>query len=164
MPWIAAARSKSKTLILSHHDRKGGGQHGEGIAGGHALLGVVDIALELLHDPTPSRRLIRAYARIIQPAELIYERQTDGTMRVLGAPQAVCLAEVRRRVREALETDWLKTADVRERIEDPKPSTQQVRNALRAEADAGNVERDPPLAESGERKTHRWRLAAACPI
>ena len=62
-------------------------------------------------------------------------------MRALGAPEAVGLSEVRRRVREALEADWLKTAEVRERLEDPKPSVQQVRNALRAEAEAGTIER-----------------------
>src|SRR5207244_10115396 len=62
---------------------------------------------------------------------------------------------------EALEADWLKTAEVRERLDDPKASIQQVRNALRSEAEARTIERDPPLSESGERKTQRWRLAAA---
>jgi hypothetical protein len=156
-PWVGAARAKGKTLILLHHDRKGGGQHGEGIAGGHALLGVVDIALELLHDPAPSRRLIRAYARIIQPAELIYERQPDGTMRALGVPEAVGLSDVRRRVREALEADWLKTAEVRERLDEPRPSEEQTRKALLAEAEAGTIERDPPLGVSAKGKTVHWR-------
>src|SRR5262249_35953346 len=163
-PWVAGARARDKTLILAHHDRKGGGQHGEAIAGGHALLGVVDIALELVHDTAPGRRLIRAYARIIQPAELVYEREPDGTMRALGAPEAVGMAEVRRRVREALDAEWLKTADVRDRLDEPKPAIQQVRNALRTEAEAGTIDRDPPLSESGERKTQRWRLAAAAPV
>src|SRR5207248_8354290 len=102
-PWVLGARQKNKTLILSSHSRKGGGQHGEGIAGGHALLGAVDIALELLFDNCPNRRLIKAHARIIQTADLMYERREDGIMHALGAPEAVSLVEVRRRVIEALE-------------------------------------------------------------
>jgi len=46
IPYIAASRTKNQTLIAVHHDRKGGGDHGEGIAGGHAFLGAVDIAIE----------------------------------------------------------------------------------------------------------------------
>ena len=45
IPVIAAARQAGKTLILLHHQRKGGGDHGEGITGGHAFFGFVDIAL-----------------------------------------------------------------------------------------------------------------------
>lgn len=47
IPFIAAARERGKTLIFLHHTRKGSGDHGEGIAGAHAFLGVVDVALEL---------------------------------------------------------------------------------------------------------------------
>jgi hypothetical protein len=156
-PWVSAARAKGKTLFLLHHDRTGGGQHGEGIAGGHALLGVVDIALELVHDSAPFRRLIRAYARFIQLAEPIYKRQPDGTMKPLSAPEVVGLSDLCRRVREALEADWLKTADVRDRLDAPKPSEEQTRKALLAEAQAGTVERDPPVSLSARRKTVRWR-------
>jgi hypothetical protein len=155
-PWIQAMRGR-KTLVLTHHSRKGNGEHGEGIAGGHALLGLVDIALELRYDPAASRRLVRAYARLIQPAELMYERRQDGSMHALGSPQNVTLAEVRKRVREAVDADWLSTADVRERLGDPKPHVNQVRNALQDEAEAGTIERDPPLSESVERKKLRWR-------
>jgi hypothetical protein len=140
-PWVAAAREKGKTLILLHHDRKGGGQHGEAIAGGHALLGVVDIALELIRDAAPSRRLVRAYARIIQPAELIYEREPDGTMRALGSP---CDVDRRSRLQmvrdllpgeapgktsEELLADWPSEA--------PKPSKRTAAEDLKHGAEAG---------------------------
>ena len=52
-PWVAGARRAEKTLIMAHHMRKGGGKRGEGISGGHALLGVFDIALELGWDDQP---------------------------------------------------------------------------------------------------------------
>jgi hypothetical protein len=156
IPWVAAARDTGKTLILSHHMRKGDGDHGEGIAGGHALLGTVDIGLEVRHDIAPGRRVIKAYARLIQPPELMYERNPDGTMRALGSPKDVSLAEVRRRVSEALDGEWLKTNEVLERL-DPKPSVPVVREALTKEAEAGKLERDPPMMEKVKGKTVRWR-------
>jgi DNA repair protein RadA/Sms len=55
---INAARQANKTLIFLHHERKGGGQHGEGIAGGHAALGVVDVGLELVRDPNHANRRV----------------------------------------------------------------------------------------------------------
>lgn len=161
-PWVAAARQTGKTLVLSHHMRKGAGEHGEGIAGGHAILGTVDIALELSPDHAPGRRLVRARARLIQPAELMYERREDGTMHALGTPECVSLREVRRRVLDVLDDEWLKTADVRDRVDEPKPSLPQLRQALAEEAKAGTVERDPPAAAGPVAgKTVRWRKAPA---
>ena len=42
-PLMAACRTSSKTLIISHHTRKGGGPDGEAASGGHAFLGLVDV-------------------------------------------------------------------------------------------------------------------------
>ena len=47
--WFAAEvevpeAAAGQTLVLLHHLRKGGGEHGEGITGGHAFLGIVDAA------------------------------------------------------------------------------------------------------------------------
>ena len=158
-PWIAAARRGSKTLIMGHHMRKGSGEHGEGIAGGHALLGVVDVALELRRDTCATRRILRAFARVIQPEELIYERTPRADWSRWCAPSSIMFQEVRRRVVAVLDDSWLKTAEVRERLEEPQPGAELVRRALLAEAEAGAVERDPPIdvrAVSG--KTVRWRL------
>jgi DNA repair protein RadA/Sms len=157
-PWVKMARDGHKTLALLHHDRKGGGEHGQAIAGRHALLGAVDIALELVYDRAPSRRLIRAKARIIQPAEMMYERHEDGTLHALGSPERVSLAEVRQRVLEVVGEDWQKTKDIREALDEPRPSLPLVREALALEGQAGTVEREPPLAEGAlAGRTHRWR-------
>jgi hypothetical protein len=164
-PFIAAAREQGKTLLLCHHMRKGAGEHGEGVAGGHALLGCVDIAIELRRDPAPDRRLLRCYCRIISPPDLLYERQADGTMRALGAAAAVEVVEVRARVRDAVEGDWLKTAEVRDRLDEPRPGLEQVRQALLAEAEAGNLERDPPLSAGRvPGKAVRWRRPATASV
>ena len=161
-PWVATTRQKRQTLLLLHHDRKGGGEHGEGIAGGHAFLGCVDIALEIRPDTAPNRRLVKAKCRLIQPPELMYERRDDGTMHALGTPDAISFQEVRCRVLDALDNeDWLKTVEVRDRLEDPRPSLPNVRDALAAEAKDGTVQRDPPLsAGSAAGKTVRWRRLA----
>lgn len=68
-PWVAGARLHNKTLIMAHHMRKGGGDHGEGIAGGHALMGEFDIALTLRkEDRSPRRRLVTAFAGAVAAA------------------------------------------------------------------------------------------------
>jgi len=46
-PFIALCRRKGATLLMSHHTRKGSGEHGEAAAGGHAFLGIVDVSLEI---------------------------------------------------------------------------------------------------------------------
>jgi DNA repair protein RadA/Sms len=156
-PWISAARQKDKTLGLLHHMRKGAGQHGEGISGGHALLGCVDVAIELRRDNIPNRRTICGYARLIQVEDLLYEL-VDGRLVALGTPSGVTLAEARRRVFDALDGEWLKTSEVRERLDAPKPSLEIVRRALLSELEAGHIERDPPL--NGTKvagKSVRWR-------
>jgi predicted ATP-dependent serine protease len=100
IPYIAASRAKSQTLIAVHHDRKGGGENGEGIAGGHAFLGMVDIAIELKRDgqEDSARRLLRGWGRVFEIPRLIYELR-DGVMVPLGSPGLVSLNELKSRFR-----------------------------------------------------------------
>jgi hypothetical protein len=157
-PWIRAARQGNKLLILSHHMRKGGGEHGEGISGAHALLGAVDIALEIIRNTQANRRTIRGCARLIQPEDLLYERREDGLLVAIGDPKGVSEMEVRRRLTALLTPEWAKTAEILEGLPDPKPGNEQVRKALVAEAKAGTIERDPPIAEANVAgKRVRWR-------
>ncbi len=158
-PWVTGARQTSKTLVASHHMRKGEGEHGEGIGGGHAWLASVDIALELRRDRTsPRRRVLRVYARLISPSDLMYERKEDGTFRALGDPAELRLVEVCARISPLLTSDWQKTRAIQEALDEPRPSVEQVRQALIALARDGEAERDPSLNE-GEApgKTHWWR-------
>jgi hypothetical protein len=160
-PWVAGARERKKTLTLSHHTRKGAGEHGEGIAGGHALLGAVDIALEIRRDTCPTRRLIKAYARLIQPEDLLYQRDSHGVLVAMGDPKGVQILELRRRVVSVISDDWLKTTEVWRRLNDPRPSDEMVRRALAAEAKAGTIDRDPAITvEKTTGKTLRWRRKA----
>jgi DNA repair protein RadA/Sms len=156
-PWVATARRGAKTLVMTHHSKKGGGEHGEGISGGHALLGAVDVALEVRRDSQANRRLVRGYARLFQPPDLLYEQTAESRLTALGSPCDVGFVEVRKRVASVLTGEWVKTKEILAQLEAPKPSLEIVRRALLAEAHAGRVERDPPLAEKVNGKTVRWR-------
>ena len=162
-PYIAAAREDKKTLIMLHHNRKGGGDHGEGITGGHAFLAVVDLALELKFDGADDsrRRQLRGWGRVIEVPKLLYELQDDNTMIALGSPAQVALNEVKERVRKVLSDKWLQKKKIRGALDDPKPSDDQVGKALNALGADGKAERDPPLLE-GQRPgaRYKWRLAS----
>ncbi|MDT7944436.1 MAG: AAA family ATPase [Dehalococcoidia bacterium] len=160
-PVIASCRDAGKTLILVHHERKGGGQHGEGIAGSHAFLAMVDIALELLRDDKSSkRRIIRGYGRIVTVPELCYEMAEDGTLVPLGDPGALALEQVKERVLSLLTEEWQSLKDIMSAMGEPRPSEEWVRRALNALVEEGKAERDPPVGIKGN-KPHRWRLAAS---
>lgn len=156
-PWVARARESGKTLVAVHHMRKGSGEHGEGISGGHAILGSFDIALEVLRDPNSQRRRkVRAYCRLITPDELAYEMTEAGEIVSLGDPREASLSEVVQRVLDVLGPDFEKTETIVAALEDP-PSREQVRRALVRLAGQGQAERDPPMADKASGKTHRWR-------
>jgi AAA domain len=162
IPYIAVAREQEKTIFFLHHDRKGGGEHGEGIAGAHAFLAAVDIALEIKRDgpEDSSRRLLRGWGRVVEIPRLIYELQDDGSMIALGSPALVTLGEVKSRVLSVLDEEFEKTKSIRGHIDDPKPSEDQVLKALEELAQEGKAERDPPFSE-GKRQgaRYKWRRA-----
>ena len=157
IPYIAATRQKGQTPIFVHHDNKSGGEDGRGITGGHAFLGVVNIAIELLREKG-SRRRLRGWGHVIEVPELLYEKQSDGTFKALGSPEAITLEEVKERVALAMDDNWQKTAKVEETIGDPKPSRDNLVKALEALARDGQAERDPPIS-TGKRQgvAYQWR-------
>ena len=157
-PYIAACRAGHQTLLLIHHIRKGGGHYGEGITGGHAFLGIVDCALELLREQSlgDNRRKIRGWARVTPISELVYELAQDRTMTALGKPELLALEQVKDRALEALSGEWQKLKELREALEEPRPSTNHLRAALNALVAEGTAQRDPK--EAKERATYRYRL------
>jgi hypothetical protein len=159
IPFIAVGRQKGQTLIAVHHDRKGGGDHGEGIAGGHAFLGAVDIAIELKREgqEDSARRLLRGWGRVFEIPRLIYELR-DGVMVPLGSPGQVSLRELKARLVNALQDDWQTTKQAIEAIGEPKPSNDQATKALEELAQESLAEREPPIGEGKKQgKTYKWR-------
>jgi hypothetical protein len=160
-PWVSAARAGRKTWFGLHHSRKAGGEHGTAISGGHAIMGAVDVALEIGRDNNPRRRTIKGHARIIAVEELLYEQDEDDNLSALGSPSGVTIIEVRARLLQALGNTWLTTDELLELLADPKPSDELLRQALMAEAKGGRVERDPPLSAGRVRgKKIRWRASS----
>jgi hypothetical protein len=158
-PLIATCRAAGKTLEAAHHMRKGGGEHGEGIAGGHAIMGAFDAILELRRDAAQNRRVLKCYARLEQPEDLLYERGPEGKLYALGEAWSYERNEVMRRALKVLGGEWLKTAEVLELMGEPTPTNQTLTRALIDAAHAGSVERDPPIAgETVRGKPTRWRL------
>ena len=165
MPVIATCRMGGKTLILVHHVRKGGGERGEGIAGGHALLGLVDVALEIRPTAnTPNRRLIHAYGRAGIGGQFLYEKSSDGRMVPVGRPSEVRLQEVKEKALDVLgemNGELKTTSAILKEMKPPRPSSEQLRRALIELATDGEIQRDPPMSEEARGKTHQWRLAGA---
>jgi hypothetical protein len=105
-----------------------------------------------------NRRKVEAFARLIEPSEMIYELEEDGTMRSLGDPASLQLADVVERVWAVVGDEWEKTSEVREALGEPHPTVFQVRAALLQMAKAGEVERDPPITDGDAAgRTVRWK-------
>jgi DNA repair protein RadA/Sms len=162
-PWVGAARIGGKTLVMLHHQRKGGGEHGEGIAGGHALMGGFDISIEVLRDTNQARnrRLIRSHARLIESRESVYERTEAGAFVMLGDPGSIRRAAVGDRLMALLADapELRTTQELHDALGDPLPSVEQCRLSLTTLAEQGKLVRDPPLSAGKARgRSHRWGL------
>ena len=159
-PWIdRVCRRAEKTLFALHHLTKLQAEHGMNIAGGHALMACFDVPLVVtFDDKADRRRVLESHARLTRPPKLLYELREDGTMRALGSPEGVAIAVVRERCRGLLSGDWLRTSEVQQLLEEPRPAVSTVRDALLLSAREGEVERDPPLSDGrAQGKTWRWR-------
>jgi hypothetical protein len=65
---MALAQSTGLAIVLVHHTRKGGGEHGEAIRGSGAMLATVDIALELTRtgdERYPDERYLAVQGRVV---------------------------------------------------------------------------------------------------
>ncbi len=160
-PWAAAMRQADKTLVMAHHQRKGGGDHGEAISGAHALLGAFDIAIELKFDTVdhPDRRVLASHPRLIDRQEVVYEKRGLEFV-VLGEPGEVNLNELSRLALEVLSTTPQTTQEVHQALDEPRPGLTAVKGALRQLALSGSVRRDPDISIKTVRgKTVRWTLS-----
>ncbi len=161
-PWIGAvSREADRTLLLVHHNRKGGGEHGEEIADSHEILAAVDIAVILKRvgeDLDTRRRKVHAFGREIEDITFLYEMaDTDArTLRYLGHADAVSLAQVQERVLEALGDEGMTTEAVRAALNEPRPSRRQVLDALTALAQGRRISREPSIGASVQGKRVTW--------
>jgi len=158
VPFLEACRAREATLVVAHHNRKGCGSHGEGIAGSHAFLALFDVALEILRDEHHThRRVVRGYSRVAEVPELVYEKRPDGQLVALGDPGRLALEEVKQRVAAVLGEEWTTFKELASLLADPRPSDRQVREALADLVREGVAEMEPRAG----RRPARWRLTEA---
>lgn len=160
-PWIAATRATDKTFIATHHQRKSAGEYGEAIAGAGALLGVFDVAIEMVRDRhKDNRRLLRTQGRLIASREVIEEMDPETReVAILGDAQKLSMGEVIDRAKDQLTDEWLTTTQIRGALDEPKPGSETLRKALGKLAERGDAERDPDITLDAAGKTVKWRLA-----
>jgi Toprim-like len=157
-PWIVEARNTNRTFIGLSHATKAGGEHGRGIAGGHALFASFDGAIEIQRVPNISnRRQVKVLARLIAPSDLVYERGDDDTLSVLGEVQEVEQEEVKRRLKDVLTGEWMTRKQILDSLSEPRPGATTVRLALEDLVLLGEARRDPPEDKRGA--TYRFRTS-----
>ena len=153
-PFIAAQQARNGLIIFLHHTRKGGGNHGEGAAGSHAFLAVVDTALELLRVKEQNQRLLRGESRVDPVESLVYARDVEGHFTVVEIP--VQGPQLMDRILTCLSHEWMITSEIKEQLSDV--SMDKVVQVLRGLTRQGKVERDPSMAEGKmQGVTYRWR-------
>jgi hypothetical protein len=117
-PFVQDARIYGKTPIFVHHNRKGreGEQSGNPgkIAGGHPLLGAVDIALVMDSDPhgNKSRRVITTTARVISPPDLIQQLDPATGVFTVSTTEQVQVPAITERVRTIVQDAWMTQAEI----------------------------------------------------
>jgi len=168
-PWTEYQQTLTCTLLINHHTRKGGGRHGEGVSGGHGLIGAVDTVLELHRDDNVDNwRIIKVVGtRSLEEISGIYERVetsdilgTTHELRYVGEKKDVTRDETTERIWEALTDTWQTSAQIGDALNDPQPSKWTLNRDLQKLGNEGRALRQPPMGEvisSGQKL--RWRLA-----
>lgn len=156
-PWIKKQRDLDKTLIFLHHARKGGGSFGEAAAGGHAIVGLMDVILELApYKNSRERGIIKARARLVSPPDLIFHyNPVTGSITAEGNHGGM-VGRIEQQILDQLPAGAVyRTVDI-ERLLQPPVKRDTLTRALFALAEAGIVEREPPIGEAAAGMTVRW--------
>lgn len=158
LPAIRLARRRRCALILVQHLRKSPSESvGVGIAGSHALVGLVDVAVEVHRDRhVRTRRVCRAVSRFEEtPQEWVAELRDDDFV-VLGDPKTIAADELAQRVLAVLDADTGRTRDEISELLDPEPSRGHLHTAL------AKITKDGRAARTGTGRkgdSHKWTLS-----
>lgn len=151
-PWTEGQIATGSALILALHARKGGGSHGEAVAGAGAFLALVDIVLELRWGSSKERRVLSGLSRELTIPDLLYERGDDDVLRPLGDPTDVRAEDLRQALLDALPVEWASTERVLAELTlEPMPTERHLRRVLGELVEGHRAER-----QGGNRDT-QWR-------
>jgi predicted ATP-dependent serine protease len=88
--WTDLCRLREKTLIISHHQRKEGGDFGDSVSGAQAWTRVPDIVLDLRVDS--SLRYLSSRGRYPSPDSIYYDSSFEVTERKIRPHGRVCIS------------------------------------------------------------------------
>ncbi|CAN5775061.1 hypothetical protein BH24CHL6_BH24CHL6_08720 [soil metagenome] len=139
---LQAAAADGLAVLVSRHDRKGGGEVGESARGSSAFAGAVDVILALRRGDGESRPTIRhlhALSRFEEtPDELVIELTEQGYV-ALGEAADFAVEEAKAATVAALAEEPLTTAQI---VEATGLKRTTVYAALAALTDAGSITRE----------------------
>jgi DNA repair protein RadA/Sms len=158
LPWVTSAHATGLTLLLVMHARKGGGQHGEAIAGSHASLAGVDQAIEIgrTGNEDSRRRKLTTLGREFEPVSLLYEMDTEGGLYEIGDTRTVLAKEFDQDILAVM--PWgreMSTTEIAAEL-DPRPNHQRLIRVLTRLCETGRVQRTPPFPEVASTRNLRW--------
>ena len=113
---VRAAAGRGLAVLINHHDRKGGGQYGEGASGSGAFFAHVDALVTMRrHDGSDARRRLEVLARWPSPDEVIVEHRPGAGYVHLGSRSDVRASEGA----EAVEAVARRVADLLASVGEP---------------------------------------------
>ena len=156
---LAHAAAGGLAVLVSAHQRKAGGEHGEAVRGSNALAGTADVVVELERLRTlgeESARVLKAVSRFATTPEELALMLAGGEYLPLGTTAEVVAASERERLLETLSADVaLSSRELAELTDLPEGT---VRKLLHELGDA--------LVREGRGKRgdpYRWHLADSFP-
>ena len=144
---LQEAAAAGLAVVISRHERKGGGEVGESARGSSAFSGAVDIVFSIRRAEGQTResvRVIQALSRFDEtPAELVIDL-VDGEYRVLGTMQDVKAQEASQALLDELpvtEADAIEMKAVAEVFKDSKIKRTTLQTAITEHVEAGTIRR-----------------------
>ncbi|MBF0594599.1 MAG: bifunctional DNA primase/polymerase [Candidatus Omnitrophica bacterium] len=131
-------------LLLIHHLRKADGEEGTAHRGSGALVGAVEIVLEMGKRPSSKeQRLLNGIGRYEEtPSEVVIELREDG-YHALGSPDQTSFEEVRVKVLAVVSDHMEAPIDskaIEDRLPEPKPKKTNLKDVLANLTSTGLVE------------------------
>lgn len=131
-------------LLLVHHLRKADGEEGTAHRGSGALVGAVEIALEMgRRSSSKEQRLLAGIGRYEEtPQEVVIELREDG-YHALGSPEQTSFEEVRSKVLAVVPEHTEAPIDsktIEERLPEPRPKKTNLKDVLVNLTSTGLVE------------------------
>jgi hypothetical protein len=144
---LQEAAARGLAVVLTRHERKGGGEVGESGRGSSAFGGAVDVILSIRRgegNTRPSVRIIESLSRFDEtPGKLVIELTDDG-YRSLGDATAFAEREAMTAILELLpvkEENALPSADILDRLKEQEIKRTVATEALAKLANSGMVRR-----------------------